>query len=99
MQGGNRLCELTSGERRRERREAMAAEAEARMEAECTFRPRLTAWPRTTAGPGQENRDPAVRTALQLQAFLTPKPVLPDHANTLCSKLQPMPPLHCARMT
>ncbi|CAL8463386.1 g2920 [Coccomyxa elongata] len=64
VKGGNRLGELTSGERRRERREAMAAEAEARMEAECTFRPRLTAWPRTPAGPGQENRDPADKEGL-----------------------------------
>ncbi len=67
MQGGSRLCELTSSERRRERREAMAAEAEARMEAECTFRPRLTARPPTSAGPGQENRDPAVSVALPLR--------------------------------
>ncbi|EIE27456.1 hypothetical protein COCSUDRAFT_39121 [Coccomyxa subellipsoidea C-169] len=53
--GGDRLGELTSSERRRERREAMAAEAEARMEAECTFRPRL----HSRQGADQENRDPA----------------------------------------
>ncbi|BDA48748.1 hypothetical protein COCOBI_12-4300 [Coccomyxa sp. Obi] len=64
VKGGNRMCELTSSERRRERREAMAAEAEARMEAECTFRPRLTARPPTAPGPGQENRDPADKDAL-----------------------------------
>lgn len=75
------MCELTSSERRRERREAMAAEAEARMEAECTFRPRLTARPPTAPNPGQENRDPAVRAALRLQALLISDSVLPDHKN------------------
>ncbi|KAK9917945.1 hypothetical protein WJX75_009986 [Coccomyxa subellipsoidea] len=57
VKGGDRLCELTSSERRRERRETMAAKAEARMEAECTFQPRLTSRQPPT-GTSQENRDP-----------------------------------------
>lgn len=62
LQGGDRLEELTAGaQKRRERREAMAAEAEARLEVECTFRPRLCMRPPTAAAGGQENRNPEVR--------------------------------------
>ena len=92
VQDGNRLCELTSSDRRRERREAMAAEAEARMEAECTFRPRLHT--RQTSGAGQENRDPEARTLPSAYGVSTSPKQTPSLLLRLLHQLQAPDELH-----
>jgi hypothetical protein len=57
----DRLGELAQNARRRQIREEMAAEAQERLERECTFRPSLSARvpPILASLPGQENKDPA----------------------------------------
>ena len=54
------LAELTRSNRARQNREAMAAEAEAKLLAECTFKPRLLTRSRSPASSSQ-NRDPVSR--------------------------------------
>lgn len=58
----------------------MAAEAEARMEAECTFQPRLTSRQPPT-GTGQENRDPEVYINITLHILFYQISIAPTIAH------------------
>jgi hypothetical protein len=60
----------------------MAAKAEARMEAECTFQPRLTSRQLPT-GTSQENRDPEVYINTTLHILFCQISIAPTNAHCM----------------